>query len=298
MFYRIHCKLDKENNPHTYTSIGGLASPKNMKRNMYMASLVILLVAGLILTTSPKATIAQITSNNNNNKPIIIHVHPHLNVTIDGKKATVPAYIGIEPSLWKDHSLDQLGMQSMNMKMIMPAMAPLHTMNNSGIIMVESSTNKKYTLEDFIKIWGMDLKHKNVAISVDGNPVTDFKNYVLTDKARLNMTVNGNPIQIPAHIGIDPSLWNDHSLDQYGMQSMNMNMVMPGMAPLHTHDTSGIIHVESSVYRTYTLGEFLDNWGLNLNGKTVKATVDAVPVSDYKDIILRDREQINLDVRK
>ena len=291
--------MDKENNPNICNSIGGHASPKNMKRNMYIASFVMVLVAGLILTTSPKATIAQIASNNNsnNNKPIIIHVHPHLNVTINGKKITVPAYIGIEPSLWKDHSLDQLGMQSMNMKMIMPAMASLHTINNSGIIMVESSTNKIYTLEDFMKIWGIDLKHKNVAISVDGNPVTDFKNYVLTDKARLNMTVNGNPIQIPAHIGIDPSLWKDHSLDQYGMQSMNMNMAMPGMAPLHTHDTSGIIHVESSVYRTYTLGQFLNNWGLNLNGTSIKATVDGVPVPDYKNIILRDGEQINLDAR-
>ena len=296
MFYQIHFKLDKENNPDTYTSVGGLASPKNMKRIMYITAFAVVLVAGLILTTSPKATIAQITSNNNNNKPIIIHIHPHLNVTIDGKKAIVPANIGIEPSLWKDHSLDQFGMQSMNMKMIMPAMAPLHTLNNSGIIMVGSSTNKKYTLEDFIKIWGIDL-HKNVAISVNGNPVTDFKNYVLTDKARLNMTVDGNPIQIPAHIGIDPSLWKDHSLDQYGMQSMNMNMVMPGMAPLHTHDTSGIIHVESSVYRIYTLGEFLNNWGLDLNGKTVRATVDGMPVPDYKNIILRDGEQINLDAR-
>ena len=247
MFYQIHFKLDKENNPDTYTSISGLASPKNMKRIMYIAAFAVVLVAYLILTTPPKATIAQITSNNNNNKPIIIHIHPHLNITIDGKKAIVPANIGIEPSLWKDHSLDQFGMQSMNMKMIMPAMAPLHTLNNSGIIMVGSSTNKKYTLEDFIKIWGIDL-HKNVAISVNGNPVTDFKNYVLTDKARLNMTVDGNPIQIPAHIGIDPSLWKDHSLDQYGTRSMNMNMVMPGMAPLHTHDTSGIIHVESSLH--------------------------------------------------
>src|SRR5438128_427007 len=155
-----------------------------MKRIMYIAAFAVVLVEGLILTTPPKATIAQITSNNNNNKPIIIHIHPQLNVTIDGKKAIVPANIGIEPSLWKDHSLDQ-----------------------------------------------------------------------------------------------------------YGMQSMNMNMVMPGIAPLHTHDTSGIIHVESSVYRTYTLGEFLNNWELDLNGKTVKATVDGVPVSDYKDIILRDGEQ-------
>ena len=45
---------------------------------------------------------------------------------------------------------------------------------------------------------------------------------------------------------------------------------MSGMAPLHTHDTSGIIHVESSVKRNYTLGEFLNTWGgLDLNGKSV-----------------------------
>ena len=102
--------MDKENNPDTYTSISGLASPKNMKRIMYIAAFAVVLVAGLILTTPPKATIAQITTNNNNNnKPIIIHIHPHRNVTIDGKKTIVPANIGIDPSLWKDHSLDQYG---------------------------------------------------------------------------------------------------------------------------------------------------------------------------------------------
>ncbi len=71
---------------------------------------------------------------------------------------------------------------------------------------------------------------------------------------------------MPAQIGIAPSLWKDHSLDQNGMQSMNM--VMPGMAPLHTHDTSGIIHVESNTVRPYTLGEFLNIWGgPDTNGK-------------------------------
>ncbi len=68
-------------------------------------------------------------------------------------------------------------------------------------------------------------------------------------------------------------LWKDHSLDKYGMQAMFDGM--SGMAPLHTHDASGIIHVESSVKRNYTLGEFLNIWGgLDLNGKTVKMTID------------------------
>jgi hypothetical protein len=30
-----------------------------------------------------------------------------------------------------------------------------------------------------------------------------------------------------------------------------------GFAPLHTHDVSGVIHVESPTVRTYTLGQFL-----------------------------------------
>ena len=72
-----------------------------------------------------------------------------------------------------------------------------------------------------------------------------------------------NAVTIPKCIGINSSLYNDHSLDKYGMQEM---------APLHTHDASGIIHVESSVKRNYTLGEFLNTWGgLDLNGKTVTA---------------------------
>jgi hypothetical protein len=107
----------------------------------------------------------------------------------------------------------------------------------------------------------------------------------------LNVTVDGNPVTVPSQVGIDQSLWKDHSLDQYGG--------MLGMAPLHTHDASGIIHVESSAYRNYTLGQFLDIWGgLDTNGKTVKATVDGNPVSDYKNIILKDGEQISLGITK
>ena len=113
----------------------------------------------------------------------------------------------------------------------------------------------------------------------------------------LSLMIDGKSTTVPSQIGIDPSLWKDHSLDQYGMQAMSDGM--SGMATLHTHDASGTIHVESDIIRNYTLGEFLNIWGgLDTNGKTVKATVDGKPVSDYRSIILRDGEQINLDVAK
>ncbi len=97
-------------------------------------------------------------------------------------------------------------------------------------------------------------------------------------------------------------MWNDRSLDQYGMQPMkmtmkDMSMIMQGMAPLHTHDTSGIIHVESNEIKNYTLGQFLQNWGINLKGKEVKLTVDGNTIKDYMNHILTDKEHMILDIQ-
>jgi sulfur carrier protein ThiS len=104
----------------------------------------------------------------------------------------------------------------------------------------------------------------------------------------LNVTFDGTRITVPSQIGIDSSLWKDHSLDQYGTA---------GFPPFHTHDASGTIHVKCTKNRNYTLGEFLNIWGgLDTNGKTVIASVDGKPVSAFRDIILRDGEQISLNV--
>ena len=106
---------------------------------------------------------------------------------------------------------------------------------------------------------------------------------------QLGVKVNGRPIIVPENVGIDKSLWKDHSLDKYGMQ---------GMSPLHTHDSSGTIHVESSIERDYTLGEFLDVWdGLDTaNNKTVKVIVNGQLLSDWRNHILEDKEQITLEI--
>src|SRR5437016_724345 len=68
----------------------------------------------------------------------------------------------------------------------------------------------------------------------------------------LNLIIEGKPVTVP-------SLWKDHSLDHYGMQAMSDGM--SGMAPLHTHDATGTIHMESNIIRNYTLSEFLNIWG-------------------------------------
>jgi hypothetical protein len=37
------------------------------------------------------------------------------------------------------------------------------------------------------------------------------------------------------------------------------------ISPLHTHDATGIVHVESPTVRTFTLGQFFDVWGVSLS---------------------------------
>lgn len=120
-------------------------------------------------------------------------------------------------------------------------------------------------------------------------------NMLMHNHVSLNVTTGGKRMIVPPYIEIiqtgvfaDPSLFADHSLDKYGME---------GMSPLHTHDSSGLIHVESNTLRNYTLGEFLDIWkGLNIDGKNVIASVDGKPVSDFRNIPLNDRAKIVLDI--
>jgi hypothetical protein len=59
----------------------------------------------------------------------------------------------------------------------------------------------------------------------------------------LDVFVHGQSVEVPADIGIAPSV---------------------GIAVLHTHDTTGIIHVEAPQPHDYTLGDFFDVWGVRL----------------------------------
>ena len=54
--------------------------------------------------------------------------------------------------------------------------------------------------------------------------------------------------------------------------------------------------MESSINRNYTLGEFLEVWGLKVDDKIVKATVDNKSITNFENIALRDGEKITLDI--
>ncbi|WP_459549798.1 hypothetical protein [Nocardia sp. X0981] len=67
--------------------------------------------------------------------------------------------------------------------------------------------------------------------------------------AHLDVIVYGQPVTVPALIGID---------DERKMGS-----------PLHTHDETGIIHIESGEDIPFTLGQFFTEWGKPLTSDRV-----------------------------
>lgn len=93
--------------------------------------------------------------------------------------------------------------------------------------------------------------------------------------AHLDVIVNGTQRYVPADIGITSNClyW------------------------LHTHDTSGIIHVETPGQTGFTIGQFLDVWNStmgNAPGAPTAAYVNGAPVSDYRSITITPYEEIAL----
>jgi hypothetical protein len=67
--------------------------------------------------------------------------------------------------------------------------------------------------------------------------------------AHLDVAVRGVAIQVPANIGID--------------------VRRQRISALHTHDVSGIVHIESGVDIPFTLGQFFTEWGQPLTADRV-----------------------------
>lgn len=100
----------------------------------------------------------------------------------------------------------------------------------------------------------------------------------------------GERFDVPAEIGIAPELWHDHSLDEFGPSRALL-------APLHTHDTSGTIHIESVVMRNYTLGEFLSIWGVDKREIIQVATDSGEILEDYENYAFVRNEKLTMTVK-
>jgi hypothetical protein len=116
--------------------------------------------------------------------------------------------------------------------------------------------------------------------------------------AHLTLFVNGQARAVPLGVGIAPPLQ---------IQSTPAGPYAAGgscFSFLHTHAADGIIHVESPVARTYTLGDFFDIWKQPLGRDRVGPATGPVAAflntrrytRDPRTIPLDAHAQIQLDV--
>jgi hypothetical protein len=78
------------------------------------------------------------------------------------------------------------------------------------------------------------------AVRTAGLPMLDSEGSVEHIHAHLDAIVNGQKMTVPADVGIDQANGS--------------------ISPLHTHDTTGVIHIESPTKVPFSLGQFLTEW--------------------------------------
>ena len=122
------------------------------------------------------------------------------------------------------------------------------------------------------------------ASAIDGIQCNNTEQLVSHIHAHLDIFINGQPYTIPSQIGITDKCfyW------------------------LHTHDESGVIHIESPVAKDYTIGQFFNIWNQKfsntqildniVNGKnTLNVYVNGNKVNaavNYRDIKLKAHDEI------
>ena len=117
-----------------------------------------------------------------------LHTHQHLDVFVNGKRVIVPAGIGIGEGL----------------------ISPLHTHDASGVMHVESTTVRSYSLAEFFAVWGVRLTKTCLAgecgegklhFFVDGKPATDPNRIVLTHHQEIAVAFGPPPKPVPSSYG-------------------------------------------------------------------------------------------------
>jgi len=122
----------------------------------------------------------------------------------------------------------------------------------------------------------------SVAPTIDGIECNTMEQAVFHIHSHLEVYVDGEKVLVPANIGIVGSekclYW------------------------LHTHDSTGVIHIEAPLQRTFTLSNFFDIWAGTKNGTdlppdgnvTVYVNGDLYD-SSYRDIALENHKDITVE---
>ncbi|MGI8803304.1 MAG: hypothetical protein ACR2KV_14255 [Solirubrobacteraceae bacterium] len=129
--------------------------------------------------------------------------------------------------------------------------------------------------------WNPEYRHLPQRLATLGLP--DLSDTVFHIHAMLRVFVDGVPVTVPANIGL-PDTGN-------------------ALSPLHTHDASGIIHLESTRRFAFTLGQVFDVWGVvftrtqlgayrDSGARTLQIYVNGRPVADGPAYPLRSHDTV------
>jgi len=135
--------------------------------------------------------------------------------------------------------------------------------------------------------WEPEYDHLSERLAALGLP--GLNEQIFHIHALLHVYVNGKPVTVPANIGLkEPT---------------------GPFSPIHTHDTSGIIHMEADQQYPFTLGEFFAVWGVKFsndqlgsyksNGnEKLSAYVNGKKVSDAVNYVMKDHDNISVGYGK
>ena len=120
---------------------------------------------------------------------LAFHIHQHLDVFVNGKKVTVPQFIGIDDGSF---------------------ITELHTHDATGIMHVESAQTKPYTLGQFVSVWGVRLSKQCIGgyCAGPGKPLrfylngkrylSDPNNLILKNHQEIAIVYGKAPKKIPS----------------------------------------------------------------------------------------------------
>ena len=92
--------------------------------------------------------------------------------------------------------------------------------------------------------WEAEIPNLLARLKAINLPALHEEGNALHIHQHIDIFVDGKPVTVPKDIGI--------------------NYDERFISPLHTHDRTGIIHVESDKVQDFTLGQFFDVWGVRL----------------------------------
>ena len=123
---------------------------------------------------------------------LVLHIHAHLDIFVNGKHVTVPAEVGINPGAGY--------------------LTELHTHDTRGVIHIEAQKSRQFTLGQFVAEWGVFLNShcmgsycSGLKWYVNGKRQTgDPEALVLNSHQEIAIVIGKPPAKIPSSYKFSP----------------------------------------------------------------------------------------------